>query len=315
MTAIAPKARSFFIVAAPAGAAIVAAAVGIGSHVLGTTAAPPLQELLSFMPSGWVILLGALSGAGAGLLAGLIGIGGGVVVVPIVYYGLVASGMSPDQAAHVAVGTSLAAIVPTALVSSFGHWRAGNTDIGFLRTWGPAIVIGVVAAQLAAPHLRGAVMTGIFSVLCLVFAARFAFPGRFQQITRQPSEGVFSNFGGLAIGLVSGLAGVGGGIMTNIVMSLSGMSMHKCIGRAAAVGVVVSVPATIIAALGPGPHGVAQLGSIDLTVLVCIAPTQAAAAWLGTRLAQHIAGDNLSRVMAGALLATGALMLRSSLLG
>src|ERR1700722_17514974 len=175
--------------------------------------------------------------------------------------------MSPDQAAHVAVGSSLAAILPTALVSSFGHWRAGHTDIAFLRTWGPGIVVGVVAGQLAAPHLPGGLMTGIFSVLCLVFAARFAFPERSHQITEQPPKGSLRNIASASIGLVSGLAGVGGGIMTNIVMSLSGMSMHKCVGRAAAVGVVVSVPATIVAALGPGPHGATLVGSIDLAVL------------------------------------------------
>jgi len=317
MATTALKSRPFAFVALPAMAAVAIAAVGIGigPHALGRPTAAPIHELFDFMSINSMVLLGAVSGAAAGLLAGLIGIGGGIVVVPIVYYGLVASGMSPDSAAHVAVGTSLAAILPTALVSSFGHWRAGHTNINFLRVWGPGIVIGVVAAQLAAPHLRGSLMTGIFGLLSLVFAARFAFPGQFRQVTERPPKGTFLNIASVSIGLFSGLAGVGGGIMTNIVMSLSGMSMHKCIGRAAAVGVVVSVPATIIAAFSPGPHGPAQLGSIDLTMLACIAPTQAAAAWLGTRLARHIAGDNLSRVLAGALLATGTVMLRSSLCG
>ena len=70
------------------------------------------------MGTFWLILLGAVSGAGAGLLAGLIGIGGGIVIVPVVFYGLMEAGSSADQAAHVAVGTSLAAILPAALVSS-----------------------------------------------------------------------------------------------------------------------------------------------------------------------------------------------------
>ncbi|MGA7263697.1 MAG: sulfite exporter TauE/SafE family protein [Stellaceae bacterium] len=94
------------------------------------------------MGTFWLVLLGAVSGAGAGLLAGLIGIGGGIVIVPVVFYGLVETGTSADQAAHVAVGTSLAAILPAALVSSLAHWRAGNTDIRFLRDWGPGIAIG-----------------------------------------------------------------------------------------------------------------------------------------------------------------------------
>jgi uncharacterized protein len=131
------------------------------------------------MSSFWLVLLGMFSGTAAGLLAGLIGFGGGVVIVPVVFYGLVEAGTPADQAAHVAVGTSLAAILPAALVSSLAHWRAGNTDIRFFREWGPGIVTGVVVAQLAAPHVRGSVMTGIFALLCLTFAARFAFPSRF----------------------------------------------------------------------------------------------------------------------------------------
>jgi uncharacterized membrane protein YfcA len=228
----------------------------------------------------WLVMVGAISGAAAGLLAGLIGIGGGIVVVPVVYYGLLASGSSADQAAHVAVGTSLAAILPAAVVSSLGHWRAGNTDLLFLRQWGPGIALGVVAAQLAAPHLRGCMMMGIFSVLCLVFAVRFAFHDRFRPITEQPPAGGLRNIAGVAIGLFSGLAGVGGGILTNIVMTLSGMPIHKSIGRAAAAGVVVSLPATIVAALASGSVSSTRLGCINLAVWASIAPAQAGAAWL-----------------------------------
>jgi uncharacterized protein len=89
-----------------------------------------------------LLLLGLIAGTGAGLLAGLVGIGGGIVVVPVVYYGLLSSGVSSDVAAHVAVCTSLASILPAALVSSLGHWRAGNADFAFLRDWGPGIAGG-----------------------------------------------------------------------------------------------------------------------------------------------------------------------------
>ena len=118
---------------------------------------------------------------------------------------------------------------------------------------------------------------------------------------------------GVAIGLVSGFAGVGGGIMTNIVMSLSGLSMHKSIGRAAAAGVVVGAPATIVAALTPTLSDAAQLGTINLPIWACIAPAQAAAAWIGAHLAQRTSANALSRVFAVSLAATGILMLRSSL--
>ena len=261
----------------------------------------------------WLVCLGLISGAGAGLLAGLIGIGGGIVIVPVIYYGLIGAGASADQAAHVAVATSLAAILPAALASSIGHWRAGNTDFTFLREWGPGIAIGVVAAQLVAPHLRGNFMTAMFGVFTLMAAVRFAAPGRFRPVLEQPPNGNFRRVAGLGIGLVSGFAGVGGGILTNIVMVMSGVPMHKSIGRAAAVGVVVSLPATLVAAFASAPSQAANIGSINLPMWACIAPAQAVAAWFGARLAQRVAADNLSRVFAGALALTGIVMLRSSL--
>jgi uncharacterized membrane protein YfcA len=260
-----------------------------------------------------LIMLGLAGGACAGALAGLIGIGGGIVVVPVVYYGLVSSGIPADEAAHVAISTSLAAIMPAALVSFYGHWRAGNSDVGFLREWGPGIAIGVMAAQFAAPHLRGSLMSGVFGALCLVFAIRFAFPQRFQPVVSQPPGGWFRHLAALGIGTSSGLAGIGGGILTNVVMTLSGLPMHKSIGRAAAAGIVVSVPATIVAAFASKAQHGTEIGSIDLAVLACIAPAQALGAWVGASLAQRVSGERLSQVLAVALLATGCTMLRSSI--
>ena len=255
-----------------------------------------------------LILLGFVAGTGAGLLAGLIGIGGGIVVVPVVYYGLIGAGVSADQAAHAAVATSLAAIVPAAVVSSLAHWRAGNTDVVFLREWGPGIAIGVVAAQFAAPHLHGSVLTGVFAVFCLGVSIRFAAPGQFRSVHNVPPNGAFRHAAGVGIGLVSGFAGVGGGILTNIVMTLCGLPMHKSIGRAAAAGVMVSIPATTVAILVSGT----QAGGINWPIWACIAPAQAVAAWFGAQLAQRIGEKQLSRLFAAVLALTGVMMLRSS---
>ncbi len=265
------------------------------------------------MTSVTLLVLGSAAGAGAGLLAGLIGIGGGIVVVPVVFYGLTASGVSADAAAHIAVGTSLAAILPASIVSFLGHWRSGNTDIAFLVAWGPGIAAGVVAAQVIAPHVRGVVLSAIFGLLCVVFAVRFAFPDRFRPVLQQPPSGVFQHLAGAIVGACSGFAGIGGGILTNIVMTLSGLPMHKSIGRAAAVGIVVSVPATLTAALASNAVQPLEIGAIDLQMWGSIAPAQALAAWFGAGLAPRLSAASLSRIFAGALAVTGAAMLRSSM--
>jgi uncharacterized protein len=156
-------------------------------------------------------------------------------------------------------------------------------------------------------------MTGPFGLICLIFAARFGLPGRFSTVAEMPSTGPLRSLAGGTIGLCSSLAGVGGGILTNIVMTLSGVSMHRSVGRAASVGVVVALPATIVAALAPGAQSSTELGSINLAVWASIAPAQAAAAWVGVRLAHRTSAADLSRVMAVVLLITGFTMLRVSL--
>ena len=96
-------------------------------------------------------------------------------------------------------------------------------------------------------------------------------------------------------------------------MTLSGLPMHKSIGRAAAADIVVSLPVTLAAALASNSHHAFELGSIDLTMWACIAPAQAIAAWLGARVAPLVSVEHLSRVFAIALTVTGVTMLHSSL--
>jgi len=259
-----------------------------------------------------MILLGLIAGAGAGVLAGLLGIGGGIVIVPVVYFGLLHTGTAPNVAAHIAVATSLAAIVPTAVVSFLGHWRAGNTDFAFLRNWGPGIAAGVIAAQLIAPHIRGAAMSGTFGLVCVAFAVRFAVPAYFGLVLDRPPGGLFPMASGVVIGAVSGFAGIGGGILTNIVMTASGMPIHQSIGRSAAAGIVVGIPATIVAALASESLNTTAIGSIDLAVWLCIAPSQSIGAWFGAKLASGTSATILSRLMAANLAATGAAMIYSS---
>jgi uncharacterized membrane protein YfcA len=96
-------------------------------------------------------------------------------------------------------------------------------------------------------------------------------------------------------------------------MTLSGLPMHKSVGRAAATGIVVSVPATMVAAMATHSTNPTQLGSIDLAVWICIAPAQAAAAWLGASIAERSSALLLSRVFSIVLVVTGFAMLRSAI--
>src|SRR5262249_48394112 len=129
----------------------------------------------------------------------------------------------------------------------------------------------------------------------------------------RPPGGLFSPLAGMCVGVFSGFAGIGGGILTNIIMTLTGLPMHKSIGRAAAAGIVVSLPATLTAALASDPVQAHQIGSIDVSMWACIARAQAVAGWFGARLAPYLSAERLSQILALALATTGAAMLRSSL--
>ena len=166
---------------------------------------------------------------------------------------------------------------------------------------------------MIAPHVRGVVLSAIFGLLCLIFAIRFAFPDQFRPLFKQPPGGVFSQVVGVFIGASSGFAGIGGGILTNIVMTVTGLPMHKSIGRAAAAGIVVSVPATITAALASTAIRPLEIGAIDLPMWAAIAPAQALAAWFGAKLASHIPAIDLSRIFACSLAVTGVAMLASGI--
>ena len=125
--------------------------------------------------------------------------------------------------------------------------------------------------------------------------------------------GLFRHIASIGIGVSSGFAGIGGGILTNIVMMLMGLPIHKSIGRAAAARVAVSVPATVAAALASHSSHAFEVGSIDLTIWACIAPAQSVAAWFGARLATYVSAEQLTRVFATALGATGLTMLYSTM--
>ena len=213
----------------------------------------------------WLIWLGIVSGSGAGLLAGLIGIGGGIVVVPVVYFGLLTSGIPQDEAVHVAVATSLAAILLAAIVSFLTHRRAGKYGLRL-----PEGRVSGYRGGRCHGAVRGSARAGQCNDcnLCRALSG-FRGPVCFSQTLSPlsgPATGAFRHVAGVGIGLSSGFAGIGSGILTNIVMTLSGLPMHKSIGRAAAAGVVVSVPATIAAALASKANHALEIGSVDITM-------------------------------------------------
>lgn len=249
-----------------------------------------------------VLLLG--TGAFAGFLAGLFGVGGGAVIVPVLYEAFGAIGVDETVRIHLAIGTSIAVIVPTSIRSYIAHKRLGAADEALLRSWIVVLPVGVVAAIIVAGLVGGAGLRGVFAVLALVFALRFLFLRRLPPIAddlpSQPMRGIV----GLAIGFFSTLIGVGGGIFNNSFMTAFGRSMIQAVATSAGVGVLISAPAIIgyvIAGWGQDDLPFGSLGYVSVVAAAFLVPTTILMAPIGVRIA-HAANRRYLEVGFGVFL-------------
>lgn len=203
---------------------------------------------ISELPAGEIITFAlaiAASGIVSGLLAGILGIGGGAVLVPVFYqvFGL----LEVDEAVrmHLSVGSSLAIIVPTSIRSFTGHYARGVVDTGLLKNFLVSIPVGVVLASLTAAWISSEGLRIIFAVLIFVVGLRMLFDRETWRLGKD-LPGKPARYGvGLVIGYFSTLMGIGGGIMNNTFMSLYSRPIHQAVATSSGVGVMIAIPGTI----------------------------------------------------------------------
>jgi len=244
-------------------------------------------------PSSLAVLLAALAAAGvaAGLIAGLLGVGGGIVVVPVLYHVFGLVGVDEDVRMHLAVGTSLATIVPTSLSSLRAHARRGAVDGAVLRSWGPWVALGVVAGTAVAAVSEGEVLTAVFAVVALLIAAYMAFGKETWRLGDAPPTGLRRAGAASAIGGFSAMMGIGGGTLTVPVLTLHGVPVHRAVGTASAVGLIIALPGALgFAAAGWGDPDLPpySAGFVSLAGLALLTPSVVLAAPLGARLAHSL---------------------------
>ena len=238
----------------------------------------------------------ALVGGLAGTMAGLFGIGGGAIMVPILYEGFAALGIDESVRMHLSVGTSIAVILPTSIRSFLAHRRRGAVDMGLLRDWLLPVPIGVVAGAVAAAFIGGAGLRAIFTVFAVLFGLRFIFGGwqwrLGPDIPGQPARSI----AGLGVGFLSTLMGVGGGIFTNSFMTLYGRPMLQAVATSSGVGVLISVPGAIgyvVAGWGNPEVGAYAAGFVNLLAVAVLVPATVLMAPLGVRLAHALSRRQL----------------------
>lgn len=248
------------------------------------------------MPAEFPILLEMaavllLAGVGAGLIAGLLGVGGGIILVPVLYYLFTAMGIDEAVRMHVAVGTSLTTIIATSIASIHAHHKRGAVDLALLRSWGPGILIGTLIGGLIASAVKGSALTGIFATLATLIGLYMALGQRTMVISNHLPGPLGAYSLGALIGGISTMMGIGGGSLSVPILSLFGYPIHRAIGTAAAIGFIIGVPGTLYFMFsgwnvsGLPPY---SLGYVNLLGTALIVPASMLLAPLGARLSHRL---------------------------
>ena len=269
---------------------------------------PDLSLLLPML----VLLL--LIGAFAGVIAGLLGVGGGIILVPAFFYAFTYLGYGGPHILQVCVATSLATIIVTSVRSVVAHNRKGAVDWAILRSWAPGIVIGAVLGVLVVAQLRTTTLQAIFGALALVVAFYLGFGRSEWRLGAAMPKGRLRAALSPAVGFLSVLMGIGGGSFGVPLMSLYGMPIHRAVATAAGFGVTIAVPSVIGFLLVPVPGAPPYtVGGVNLPAfLVIIAMTLITAPW-GVKLAHAMDPKPLRRVFAVFLCLVALNMLRKAL--
>lgn len=257
---------------------------------------------MSDLVASYAGLIVALVACGlfSGFVAGLFGIGGGAVIVPVLILLFDALGYG-DSAAHVAIATSLATIIVTSARSVWAHHRRGAVDWTIVAGWAPWIILGAVLGQLVTGALSGGALRGIFGGLALILAAQLFFGRPDWRLANDLPSGVGrAGLGGL-IGALSAIMGIGGGTFGVSLMTVCGRAIHQAIATAAGFGVVIGLPGAITAVfVGWGRDGLPpfSLGHVNLAAFALISAFTIITAPLGARLAHKLDAGILKKLFA-----------------
>jgi uncharacterized membrane protein YfcA len=264
-----------------------------------------------------ITLLATYLGVGlvAGILAGLLGIGGGLVIVPMLVFCMTRQDIPQEVIMHLALGTSMATILFTAVSSFMAHHRRGAVHWDVVRRIVPGILVGTLAGSCVASSLSTDFLKGFFVVFLYYVAVQMLMDRRPKAVRSFPGQaGMLA--AGSVIGAVSSLVGIGGGTLSVPFMLWCNLSVHHAIGTSAAIGFPIAIAGTV-GYIFNGLHasGLPQyaFGYVYLPALAGIVCASIVTAPLGVRLAHSLPVAKLKKVFAVLLLAVGTRMLISLL--
>jgi uncharacterized protein len=260
---------------------------------------------LALSHTAWLAAALAAAGACTGVLAGLFGVGGGTVVVPVLYEVFGLYGVPDEIRMPLCVGTSLAVIVPTSISSFRGHYKKGAVDVRVLRMWTVPIVIGVGIGIFAASFARPIMFKSVFIAVSLFLAVRLlAGKDKWKLGEGLPGAAGMTGYG-LIIGSSASVMGIGGGLVANVVLSLYRFPIHGAIATASGVGLIVSIPGALgYVVTGWGHPGLPplSLGYVSLIGFALLTPLSLVTVRYGVRLAHQLNKRQMELALSGYLI-------------
>jgi uncharacterized protein len=263
--------------------------------MIAALTAPELTELALLL-----VAVGVLSG----FLAGLFGIGGGAILVPVFYECFRLAGVPLEVRMPLCIGTSLAIIIPTSLSSFRAHYARGAVDMEILKAWLWPIVIGVIAGSVTARYAPERLFKIVFVGVAWTAATRLILGRESWKLGDAFPDGPLMKLYGFVVGLLSTLMGVGGGLFLNLLMTFYGRPIHQAVATSSALAVLISIPGAlgyVYAGWPAAAHfpNVAALqwpfaiGYVSLIGTVLVMPTSLLTAPLGVRAAHAMSKRTL----------------------
>lgn len=270
-----------------------------------------MQDMMQLAMMAGVLLA---FGAFAGLLAGLWGVGGGIVLVPGLFYVFSALGYESAQLMQMCLATSLATIVVTSLRSVAAHHKMQAVAWPILRGWGPGIAIGATVGVFVASSLRSEVLQALFGGLGIIIGTYIAFSRDHWRLAQEMPGGVARAVLSPTVGFLSVLMGIGGGSFGVPIMTLCNVPIHRAVATAAGFGVIIAVPSVIgfmfvdIAVAPPFTVGAVNFLAFGLIIAMTLITAP-----LGAALAHRMNPKPLKRLFGVFLVVVALNMLRKAL--
>jgi len=257
-------------------------------------------------------------GAFAGVLAGLLGVGGGIVLVPAFFYAFQTLGYDGPQLMQMCLATSLATIIVTSIRSVLSHNKKGAVDWEILRTWAPGIAVGAIIGVMIAANLRSVALQMIFGCLGIVIGLYMGFGRAEWRLGQEMPKGIKRAIMSPILGFMSVLMGIGGGSFGVPTMSLFNTPIHRAVATAAGFGVLIAVPSVLgffFVEIDPAHRPPFTLGAVNGIAFVLIVAMTLITTPFGVKLAHSMDPKPLKRVFAVFLTLVALNMLRKALIG